>query len=177
VPQLAVANLFGAGAADAFSVAVGLTFLATVSAFVVTGSRIYYAMARDGLFPAFAGRVSTKHRIPVLSTIAQSGCAIVLLFAVDFQELYQYASVGLSLFAILFISAVFVLRVRRPDLERPFRVPGYPVVPGLFIVVTLFMAGFAFREWPGPSLWSLGSILAGIPAYLLWTRLRPRPAR
>ena len=174
IPQLAVENLFGARACNAFSVAVGLTFLATVSAFVVTGPRIYYAMARDGLFPSIAGRISRRGRVPVYAMLAQSLCAIVILFVTDFQNLYKYASVGLSLFALLFISAVYVLRWRRPDLARPFHLPGYPVVPGVFMVVTAFMAVFAFMQWRGPSVYSLGSILAGVPVYYAWSWARRR---
>jgi len=174
VPALAVQNLFGAGASDIFSVLLGLTFLATVSAFIITGPRIYYAMAKDGLFPALAGRVSAKGGVPVHAMAAQSVCAIVILFATKFENLYKYASVGLSLFAMLFVGAVYVLRRRRPELARPFRVPGYPIPPALFLAVTLFMAVFAFKQWRGPSLVSIGSILLGIPVYYLWSALRAR---
>jgi APA family basic amino acid/polyamine antiporter len=104
--------------------------------------------------------------------LAQSVCAIIILFVTDFQDLYKYASVGLSLFALLFIGAVYVLRWRRPDMERPFRVPGYPVVPAIFMVVILFMTVFAFRQWWKPSMYSLGSILAGIPVYYVWSLVR-----
>jgi APA family basic amino acid/polyamine antiporter len=172
VPQLAVQNLFGQRASRAFSVLLGLTFLATVSAFIITGPRVYYAMARDGLFPSLAEHVSAKGQVPTYAMVLQSVCAIIILFAVDFQNLYKYASVGLSLFALLFIGAVYVLRWRRPDMERPFRVPGYPVVPAVFMVVILFMAVFAFVQWPKPSTWSLGSILLGIPVYYLWSCVR-----
>jgi APA family basic amino acid/polyamine antiporter len=152
-----------------------LTFLATISAFIITGPRVYYAMAKDGLFPAVAGRISSKGGIPVYAMVAQSVCAIIILFAMEnFRDLYQYAAVGLSLFAMLFISAVYVLRWRRPDMERPFRVPGYPVVPAIFIAVTLFMAVFAFKQWPKPSIYSLGSILTGIPVYYVWSLFRRR---
>jgi APA family basic amino acid/polyamine antiporter len=174
VAQLAVENLFGVRASNVFSVAVGLTFMATVSAFVITGPRIYYAMARDGLFPSVAGRVSLKGRVPVYAMLSQSVCAISILFVTDFQNLYKYASVGLSLFALLFISAVYVLRWRRPGIERPFRVPGYPVVPAIFMAVTIFVAVFAFMQWRKPSVYSLGSILAGIPVYYAWSLVRRR---
>jgi APA family basic amino acid/polyamine antiporter len=174
VPQLAVENLFGTRASSIFSVAVGLTFLATVSAFIITGARVYFAMARDGLFPSVAGRLSTKGQVPVYAMIAQSVCAIVILFVTNFQSLYQYASVGLSIFAMLFIVAVYVLRWRRPDMERPFRVPGYPVVPAIFLAVILFMTVFAFIQWPKPSACSLGSILSGIPVYYIWSFFRRR---
>jgi APA family basic amino acid/polyamine antiporter len=174
IPQHAVENLFGARVSSIFSVAIGLAFLATVSAFIITGARIYYAMAKDGLFPSIAGRISTRGQVPVYSMIAQSICAIVILFLTDFENLYRYASVGVSLFAMLFIAAVYVLRWRRPDMERPFRVPGYPVVPAIFLTVILFMTVFAFKLWWKPSMYSLGSILAGIPVYYIWMFIRRR---
>lgn len=170
IPQLAVENLFGQGVSGVFSILLGLAFLATVSAFVITGPRVYYAMAKDGLFPSLAGRISEKGQVPTCAMSLQSLCAVVILFLTDFQNLYRYASVGLSLFALLFIGAVYVLRWRRPDMERPFRVPGYPLVPAVFMVVTLFMAVFAFKQWPRPSLYSLGSVLLGIPVYYIWSR-------
>jgi APA family basic amino acid/polyamine antiporter len=174
IPQQAVENLFGARVSSIFSIAIGLAFLATVSAFIITGARIYYAMARDGLFPSIAGRISTRGQVPVYSMIAQSVCAIVILFLTDFENLFKYASVGVSLFAMLFIAAVYVLRWRRPDMERPFRVPGYPVVPAIFLTVILFMTVFAFKLWWKPSAYSVGSILVGIPVYYIWTFIRRR---
>jgi APA family basic amino acid/polyamine antiporter len=129
-------------------------------------------MAKDGLFPSVAGRISSKGRIPVYAMLAQSMCAVIILFVTDFQNLYQYASVGLSLFALLFVGAVYVLRFRQPDMERPFRVPGYPFVPAIFMAVIIFMAVFAFKQWPKPSIYSLGSILLGIPVYYIWSFVR-----
>jgi APA family basic amino acid/polyamine antiporter len=170
VPKLAVERLFNPRISNVFSVLLGLTFLATVSAFIITGPRIYYAMAKDGLFPSVAGRVSSKGGVPGYAMVLQSLCAIVILFVTPFNELYQYASVGLALFALLFVGAVYVLRFRRPDLERPFRVPGYPVVPAIFMASIIFVAVFAFREWTKPSLCSLGSIFLGIPVYYIWSR-------
>ena len=105
---------------------------------------------------------------------SQSVWAIIILFATNFENLYKYASVGLSLFTLFFIGAVFVLRRRRPDFPRPFRVPAYPVVPVIYLAVTVFMAVFAFIQWPKPSAYSLASILAGIPVYYLWSRARHR---
>jgi len=172
VPALAVKNLFGPRAASVFSVLLGVTFLSTISAFVITGPRVYYAMARDGLFPAFAGRLSARGRVPVHATVAQSVCAIAILFVTEFENLYQYASVGLSIFALLFIGAVYVLRWRYPEMKRPFRVPGYPIVPGLFMAAVLFMTVFAFKQWPKPSILSLGTICLGVPVYHIWSRVR-----
>jgi len=174
IPLIVVERLLGPQVAGTFSAAIGITFLATINAFIVTGPRVYLAMARDGFFPAVAGRISKQGKVPVNATLAQSACAIVILFATDFQSLYQYAAVGLALFALLFISAVYVLRIRRPDLPRPFRLPGYPVVPAFFMLATAFVAVFAFIQWPTPSLLSLGSILAGVPIYYVWRRFQKR---
>ena len=174
IPQLTVENLLGAKASSVFSVLLGVTFLATVSAFILTGPRVYYAMAKDGLFPSIAGRLSSKGQIPVYAMSAQSLCAIIILFLTDFQNLYQYAAVGLSIFALLFIAAVYVLRLKRPEMERPFRVPGYPIVPAIFIATILFMTVFAFIQWKTPSLYSLCSIIIGIPVYYIWVTIRKR---
>ena len=173
IPQLTVENLFGVKAASVFSVLLGLAFLATVSAFILTGPRVYYAMAKDRLFPSIAGRLSSKGQIPVYAMSAQSLCAIIILFAVPkFRDLYQYAAVGLSIFALLFIAAVYVLRKKRPEMERPFQVPGYPITPAIFIATILFMTVFAFIQWKTPSRYSLCSILIGIPVYYIWVSIR-----
>jgi len=172
IPALAVQNLFGPRVAQVFSVLLGLTFVSTVSAFVITGPRVYYAMARDKLFPAFAGRVGAKGHVPVNAMVAQSLCAVVILFVTDFENLYQYAAVGLSIFTLLFVGAVYVLRWRYPEMKRPFRVPGYPIVPGLFMGAILFMTVFAFRQWPKPSICSLATICLGVPVYYIWAAVR-----
>ncbi|MCA9298234.1 MAG: APC family permease, partial [Phycisphaerales bacterium] len=172
---LTVEHHFGPDAARVFSVTLGAAFLATVNAFIVTGPRVSFAMARDGLFPAIAGRVHPRTGVPVNAMIAQTVGALVVLYAFEFQQLYQYAAVGLSVFSILVIGALLVLRRRRPDATRPFRVPWSPIVPLLFLLITLFMTVFAFREWTRPSMISVGSILAGIPVYLVWQRLRHDP--
>lgn len=173
IPKLAVERLFSPKISDVFSILLGLTFLATVSAFIITGPRIYYAMAKDGLFPSIAGHVSSKGRIPTYAMLLQSLCSVVILFTIEkFRDLFQYASVGLALFALLFVGAVYVLRFRRPDIERPFRVPGYPVVPAIFMASIIFVAVFAFKEWTKPSIYSIGSILLGIPVYYIWSLVR-----
>ncbi len=172
VPTLAIENLLGSRASNVFSILLGLAFLSTISAFIITGPRIYYAMAKDGLFPSIAGRVDAKGGVPVYAMIAQSLCAVTILFITDFENLYKYASVGLSIFALLFIGAVYMLRWRQPEMERPFRVLGYPIVPAIFMTVILFMTIFAFEQWPKTSIFSLTSILAGIPIYYIWAALR-----
>ncbi len=81
-----------------------------------------------------------------------------------------YASVGLALFSMLSVSSVYMLRYKRPDLPRPFRTPGYPVTPAVFLLVTAALTIAAFVSRPKVSTYSLLSILAGVPVYYLWTR-------
>jgi APA family basic amino acid/polyamine antiporter len=168
MPQLAVKRLFGSGISNAFSVGVGLTFLATVSAYIVTGPRVYYAMAKDGLFPSFAARINRWTQVPTYAMAAQSLCAIIILFSSPFQKIYQFTAVGLGVFSMLIIGAVFVLRIRRPELERPFRTPLYPFVPAVFLLVTIFTTVYAFKLWGWTPAIGLMAILAGIPLYYVW---------
>src|SRR5262249_27455976 len=105
----------------------------------------------------------------------QVGWALALLWLGTFEKILIYASVGLALFSMLAVSTVLVLRHTRPDLHRPFRTPGYPVVPAVFLIGTALLTTAAFIERPWPSLYSLATILAGIPVYYLMMRPK-RPA-
>lgn len=168
VPQIAAERLFGTRVSNAFSVGIGLTFLATVSAFIVTGPRVYYAMAKDGLFPSIAGRINPRTHVPTYAMVAQSLCAIVILFSGRFENIYKFAAVGLGVFSMLIIGAVFVLRYRQPNLERPFHTPLYPVVPAVYLLVTIFTTVYAFKMWGLVPAYGLAAILAGIPVYYAW---------
>ncbi|MEW6743519.1 MAG: amino acid permease [Planctomycetota bacterium] len=168
IAALAAARLFGTGIATPLSIAIGLGLLATLSAYVLIGPRIYYAMARDGLFPALAARLSPKTGTPNNAIVMQSAFALILLFSGTFREIVTYAGVGLSLSSFFVIAAIYVLRVARPEMKRPFKTPGYPVVPFLFLACTAWMVVFSFLQEPLWSGISVGTILAGVPVYCVW---------
>jgi APA family basic amino acid/polyamine antiporter len=105
---------------------------------------------------------------PAVATAFQIGVALVLLWTGSFESIVVYASVGLSLFSMLAMSSIYVLRWRRPDLDRPFRTPGYPVTPAVYLIVTGLLTGAAFYARPWVSLCALLSILAGVPVYEFW---------
>jgi amino acid transporter len=163
IAGLSAARFFGPGLAGLISVAIGLTMLASLSAFILTGPRVIYAMSRAGQFPAFAGRLHPRSGTPHLATWLQAAWAIVVLWSGSFEKILVFASVGLALFSLLTVSAVYALRLRRPDLPRPFRTPGYPIVPGLYLLMTVLMTGAAFSERPDASLLSVACIVAGVP--------------
>jgi len=99
----------------------------------------------------------------------------VLLWTGSFESIVLYASVGLAIFSMLTISAVYVLRWRHPDWPRPFRTPGYPFVPAVFLAATSALTVAAFLHRPWESGLSLASILLGVPFFFLWKRWA-RPA-
>jgi APA family basic amino acid/polyamine antiporter len=170
IAQLAAEQLFGRWVAVPLSVAVGITLLASVSAYVLTGPRVVAAMAAAGQFPAVAGRISSAG-VPVVATVLQTGWALVLLWTASFEAILLYAGVGLAVFSLLTVGAVFVLRVRRPDLPRPFQVPGYPVVPGVYLLGTSLLTAAVAWERPVVAAVSLATIAAGVPVAWLWGRV------
>jgi APA family basic amino acid/polyamine antiporter len=104
----------------------------------------------------------------VVATLLQVGWALVVLWSGTFEKIVVYSSVGLALLTLLTISSIYVLRWRQPDQPRPFRTPGYPVVPAVFLTVTAALTGAAFYQQPRESLLALGSILLGVPFFHVW---------
>ena len=174
IAQLAALRLFGAKWSDWFSIGFGLILLSTLSAYLLTGPRVTFAMARAGQFPAIAGRLSPGTGTPVVATLLQAGWGIVLLWSGSFNAIVLYTGVGLSLAAMLAVAAVYVLRVRQPDLPRPFLVPGYPWVPAIFLVATVALTVAVFTEEPRIAACSVLSILTGLPVYAIMNRGRRR---
>src|SRR5512135_144038 len=172
IAELAARRLFGPALAAPLSIAIGLALLASLSAYVLTGPRVAYVMAQAGHFPAIAGGLTARSRTPAVATASQVAWALVLLWTGTFESIVIYAGVGLALFSMLAVSSIYVLRRTRPDLPRPFRTPGYPIVPAIFLTATALLSIAAFVERPWVSLYSLLSILAGIPVYYLG--LQPR---
>ncbi|SIO66308.1 amino acid/polyamine/organocation transporter, APC superfamily [Singulisphaera sp. GP187] len=172
IAQLAAQRLFGTRWSDPLSVSIGLMLLSSLSAYVLVGPRVIYAMAHAGQFPKIASRLSTRSATPVVATVLQVVCTLTLLWSGSFDSLVIYASVGLAIFSMLTISAVYVLRVKRPELHRPFKTPGYPVTPAIYLGFTALLTAAAFSERFWVSTYSLLSIMAGIPIYYLWQRSR-----
>lgn len=177
IAATAARRLLGPWVARPLAVAIGLGLLATVSAYVLTGPRIYYAMARDGLFPRFAAQLDSRSGSPAAAVVLQGALTLALLTAGTFQSILTYAGVGLSVSSLFVIISVFVLRIRRPDLPRPFRTPLYPLVPLVYLAVSAWMIVYAVQEQPLPSAVSLASIAAGVPAYVLWRSLSTQAER
>ena len=132
-------------------------------------ARIPFAMARDGLFLRSLARVSRNH-VPVISLIVQGIWAAVLILSGSFDQLTDFAIFAFWLFYGMTAASVFVFRIREPDVPRSYRTWGYPVVPGLFVLVTISLIFFTIYNTPRKSLIGLGIIAAGLPVYWYFSR-------
>ena len=151
--------------------------LSTLSAYLLLGPRVLYAMAQAGQFPAIAARLRPRVGTPWVATLFQVVMTLILLWTGSFESIVLYASVGLSIFSMLAMSSIFILRSKRPDLPRPFRTPGYPVTPAVYLILTSMLTIAAFWQRPVVSAAALGSILLGIPFYYFWRRGGPSRGR
>ncbi|HWB40580.1 MAG TPA: amino acid permease [Gemmatimonadales bacterium] len=132
--------------------------------------RVFYAMAEDRVFFRGIAAVHPRYGTPHAAILLTAALAICFLWVRTFEQLIEVFILGSLPFWALAAGAVILLRRRRPDLERPYRCPGYPVVPVLFILATMGLLLNSFYQRPGPTIASFGAILAGVPVYYLWRR-------
>jgi APA family basic amino acid/polyamine antiporter len=174
IGEAAAAALFGPAGARVVSAAVVVSTFGCLSATILYSSRIYQPMAEDGVFFRGLAAVHPVHRTPHRSLWAQSLWAVVLTVSGTYEQLYTYVVFAAVLFHVLTGAAVFVLRRTRPELPRPYRVWGYPVVPAIFLLASVVLVANTLVEKPGESLWGLGLVAAGLPAYAFWRRAAAR---
>lgn len=137
-------------------------------------ARVPYAMAKDGLFFASLARVSKGARVPAISLVVQAVWAGILALSGTYDQLTDYAIFAFWLFYGMVTAAVFVFRRRLPDALRPYKTWGYPVVPALFVLVTIYLIIFTIKNAPLQSLIGLGIIAAGLPVYWYFERKNKR---
>lgn len=172
VAEKAAVALFGPVAARLVSLLLCLSTAGAVSAMVWAGPRIYYAMARDGVFPAFFYAIGAETGTPRKSIIAQSMWVTLLIATGTFEQLVVYSGFVLTLFSALAVGAVIILRWRSPDRIRPYRVPLYPLTPLFYITVSVLIVTYTMVERPTESVLAVATVMAGTPLYLFWGRNR-----
>ncbi len=175
VGTAAIEVALGSGAAALMAVAILLSTFGCNNGLILSGPRVYYAMARDGLFFERAGALHPGFRTPVFGLVAQAVWASVLCVSGTYSQLLDYVIFAALVFYFLTTLALFQLRRLRPDLPRPVKAFGYPVLPALYLVsVGALMVILLFEKplytWPG-----LIIVATGIPVYLIW-RGRSRSA-
>jgi basic amino acid/polyamine antiporter, APA family len=163
-------RLFGFVAANLVAAFTVVSIAASVSAMVIAGPRVYFAMARDGLFPAAARRISARSHVPAVAIVAQSLWSAVLVVCGTLAQLVSYTGFALVLFSGIAVASLFVLRRREPDAPRPFRAWGYPWAPGVFVVACAVMVVNELWRNPAASAAGVAIIAAGVPVYFWMQR-------
>ena len=134
----------------------------------MTGPRIFFAMADDGLFFKPIASVHPSFRTPWAAIALAAGLGVAYVSVRSFEQLADSFILGIWPFYTLAVGAVFILRKKRPDLPRPYRTFGYPVVPLVFLVASLAMLVNALVEQPASTLFGFGVILLGVPVFYGW---------
>jgi APA family basic amino acid/polyamine antiporter len=158
------------------AVAIMISTFGCVNGLVLMGARLYYAMARDGLFFHSVGRLNANH-VPAVGLVLQGIWSVVLVFSGNYNELLDYIIWAALFFYVLTVTGLFVLRRKHPDAERPYRAFGYPVVPAVYVLLcaVIMLALLVVKpvySWP-----SFLIVMTGIPVYFLWRRRAGQSAR
>ncbi|HEV3190139.1 MAG TPA: amino acid permease [Polyangiaceae bacterium] len=166
-------RLGGPGAAIVLAPLVALCIFNSLQATVLVGPHLYRAMAVDGLFFDALGRTHPRTRVPLTALLVQAAVAIVELLSKKFDQLVNFVMFAIIAFSTLTVFAVFVLRKARPDAPRPFKVPGYPLVPAVFVVVNAWVLWNVLARGTKEALVGLAIVATGVPAYAVFRRRRP----
>jgi APA family basic amino acid/polyamine antiporter len=173
VGRLAAERLFGPGFGLAAAVAIALAIASCVNATVMTGARITFAMAADGVFFRRLGAVHPRFATPGAAILAQALVAGALVALGSFETLLSWVVVAMLLSSIAAGVGLFVLRIRRPELARPYRTLGYPVVPALFVLSYGAIAAAVAVGDPPAAAAGVGIALSGVPFWFVWRRRSP----
>lgn len=166
-------RLLGTAAGNVMGIVGIVSLLASVSAMTFAGPRVYFAMARDGLFFRAAERVHPRYQTPAVSIVAQTVWASLLLLSATADTLVTYTGFSITLFNGIAVAALFVLRRREPAADRPFSAWGYPVAPAIFVLAAAAIVVNGLVTAPQSTGWGAVIILAGVPLYLLFAA-KPR---
>jgi APA family basic amino acid/polyamine antiporter len=170
VATAAMQQIFGSAGAQIMAVAILISTFGCNNGLILAGARVYYAMAKNGLFFRSAARLHPKYHTPAHSLVMQCVWTCILCISGSYGQLLDYIIFAVLVFYILTIAGLFVLRVKRPDEPRPYRAIGYPILPAIYILMAVFIDVVLLRykpqyTWPG-----LIIVLLGIPVFFLWSK-------
>jgi basic amino acid/polyamine antiporter, APA family len=175
----AATAVLGRSGAAVVSALVLLSTFGALNGTMMSGPRVFFALGRDGLFFRRIGGIHPRGRTPHVAILLATGLGIAYVSVRSFEELANAFILGLWPFYMLAVLAVFRLRRTRPELERPYRTWGYPVVPLLFLLASGAMLLTALVAQTATTIYSFGIIASGLPAYALWKRwgAGPKPSK
>lgn len=170
IGAIAAKALFGPVASNFFSITIAIILLSSVSAQMMLGPRVYYAMAKNRMIFHSLATVSKRFGTPVYAIILQMVLAIIYVYSGSAMTLVIYMGFALNIFPVLAVIGLIVARKKYPDLDRPYTTPLYPFIPFTYIVLSIIMMIAALCCWTITSAFAIGVLLLGIPVYYLWQR-------
>ncbi|HKB97640.1 MAG TPA: amino acid permease [Terriglobales bacterium] len=170
IAHAAATKLFSPAAAVWLSAMIAISCFSAAAACTLSGSRVYLAMAQDGVFFRRMAAIHPRWRTPAFSLIGQGIWGAVLTMSGRYDQLYTYVIFGMVLSYTLTVIGLFVLRWKRPDVPRPYRCAGYPWLPAIYILVGVTWTLNTIIHRPGEALGSAAIVLLGVPGYLYWKR-------
>jgi APA family basic amino acid/polyamine antiporter len=167
IAGLAAGNLFGQSFERILSIMISFALFSSLSAYIILGPRVYYSMAKDKHFFRFASDVHKKYGVPAKSILLQGAIAAVMVLFGTFDQLLTYMGFSLGIFPLLAVLGVF--KVRRLNLS-PYKMPGFPLAPVLYILAGIAILILAFFQRPMESSIAIATVLVGIPVYWVFKK-------
>lgn len=168
---LAVKNAFGVSMEGLLSVLIAFALFSSLSAFIILGPRVYYSMAKDGLFFKFVADIHPIYNIPAKAIVVQALISILMVLSGTFDQILTYMGFSLGIFPILTVLGIFKLRHSE---KYPYIIPGYPLVPAIYMAAGLTMLILTFFERPLESSISVLTVILGMPAYMVFKTTHSR---
>lgn len=168
VATAAMETMLGSKGAELMAAAIVISTFGCINGMTLAGARVYFAMARDGLFFRRVGSVNPRYRTPAISLVVQAIWASLLTLTGTYNDLLDYVIFAVMLFYILTILGLFRLRRMRADAPRPYRAWGYPIVPALYIAFALFVEWALLTHKAARSVAGLSIVAIGVPVYYGW---------
>ncbi len=170
IVEVAAVRAFGGWMGRLLGLLTGLALLSSLSAFIILGPRVYFAMAKDRLFFPFAAKVHSRYRVPGASILLQGGIAVLMVVLGTFEQLAKYVGFALGVFPWLAVAGLFLARKRRIGEDSAVRVWGYPMIPLFYLASSLFLMIIAYVDQPVESTAAVATIALGVPCYFLWVK-------
>ena len=172
IAEVSASALFASKAAVIVSAAVLIAVAGSLNASILAGARVYYAMARDGLFFSRAARIHPRFKTPAFALFIQAVWSCVLILSGNLEQIVTYTMFVAIVFWVVGAASLFTLRKKYPDMPRPYKTWGYPYVPILFMAASSGILVFTLIEAPFEALLGLVLIVLGLPAYYYWKGAR-----
>lgn len=170
VAERAASSVFGNWMPELLSGLFGVAMLSSLSAYILIGPRVYYAMAKDRLFFPFAAKVHPQHKVPGRAILIQGALAVAMIFVGSFEQLLVYVGFALGIFPFMAVAGIFIARKRKVGESDAVKTPGFPIIPLFYLVASAALMAIAYAERPWESTFAVITVALGVPVYFLWVK-------